>query len=382
MEPTNVKLYNPRIDQLRAVGFMSVATVHFFNPGFHSVLEAHFPTRMLLPLIDNGQFGVSLFFFISGYILSRLATEQGGTVDYKNFLINRLFRIYPVWLVCVAIIAMTAKLGGGDLVALLALFTQNLPLSPFNIAWSVQLEMYLYLLFPILFLNVRGVRELMAVVSFFFLLRAMMYFVPAPLMVALSYFTILGAIPVFVLGILSGKMPRWDLGRARLPALVGTVILIWGVGYLIKINGGLPVPNFAVTQPGYAPGGPLAEQAKWLWLLYPEIMALCFFLLVNIYDSKHTPLLDHHAAKWFGRMVALIGKISYSGYMFHIFVIDFFIHARASLGLERVHAFIQFAVFLLILFPVAFISYKVVEEPFLRMRKSYIRRREATQSPK
>jgi peptidoglycan/LPS O-acetylase OafA/YrhL len=81
-------------------------------------------------------------------------------------------------------------------------------------------------------------------------------------------------------------------------------------------------------------------------------------------------------------MVALIGKISYSGYMFHIFVIDFFIHARASLGLERVHAFIQFAVFLLILFPVAFISYKVVEEPFLRMRKSYIRRREATQSPK
>lgn len=59
------------------------------------VVFAHYP----LPYLENfsGAFGVDIFFVISGFIIALSIGKYEERPD--KFIINRLFRIYPVWLV-------------------------------------------------------------------------------------------------------------------------------------------------------------------------------------------------------------------------------------------------------------------------------------------
>src|ERR1700741_2161012 len=101
MEPTDRRLYTPRVDQLRAVAFLAVSALHFFKPTYTKELNSLPGSTFFAPFILNGHFGVSLFFLLSGYILTRLAIEQGGgRILYGTFLLNRVLRIYPLWVIC------------------------------------------------------------------------------------------------------------------------------------------------------------------------------------------------------------------------------------------------------------------------------------------
>jgi hypothetical protein len=79
VEPTFPKLYHPRADQLRAIGFLAVVSVHFFFPLHEQALCTTPVVKLFAPLIENGQLGVTLFFFVSGYILARLTQAQSDT---------------------------------------------------------------------------------------------------------------------------------------------------------------------------------------------------------------------------------------------------------------------------------------------------------------
>jgi hypothetical protein len=79
VEPTVPKLYNPRADQLRAIGFLAVVLVHFFFPLHEQALRTTPVVKLFAPLIENAQSGVTLFFFVSGYILARLIQAQSDT---------------------------------------------------------------------------------------------------------------------------------------------------------------------------------------------------------------------------------------------------------------------------------------------------------------
>ena len=82
------------LDALR--GFAALCVV--FDHGTSYLL---LPARHLVyRYIDPGQFGVFVFFLVSGYIVPA-SLERKGSV--RSFWISRAFRLYPMFLVALAI---------------------------------------------------------------------------------------------------------------------------------------------------------------------------------------------------------------------------------------------------------------------------------------
>jgi peptidoglycan/LPS O-acetylase OafA/YrhL len=155
----------PALDGLRAICILLVCYSHLSQ-----LLHArHLP----------GTYGVTIFFFISGFIITRLLLQESretGTFELAPFYIRRWFRLTPALLVYVFLsVAVLAYLGKtiplGDVSAVLLyyanyhdIFTQfaTFPTvgageiqSPFVITWSLAVEEHFYLLFPLLLLALR-----------------------------------------------------------------------------------------------------------------------------------------------------------------------------------------------------------------------------------
>jgi peptidoglycan/LPS O-acetylase OafA/YrhL len=62
-------------------------------------------------LTTYGWFGVDLFFAISGYVICLVVSR--GNFNVPSFLIKRVFRLYPLWLVMLTTFALTAALWRG-----------------------------------------------------------------------------------------------------------------------------------------------------------------------------------------------------------------------------------------------------------------------------
>ena len=132
---------------------------------FHANLDYPLPS-FIQPFIQHGYMAVDLFFLLSGFIIAHTSGqlfEHGFTLkNYKRFLLLRLARIYPLYLV------ITLFMSG---VVMLALHSTNVTVSfiPslfFNLtltdiwgmappiippSWSISAEWAAYLLFPVLF---------------------------------------------------------------------------------------------------------------------------------------------------------------------------------------------------------------------------------------
>ena len=87
MEPSK-SMRNPELDSLRALSVMLVVAAHV---GFNFI---------------PGGFGVTVFFVISGYIITRLILEEFsyfGNIDIKKFYFRRFWKLFPPFLAIIFI---------------------------------------------------------------------------------------------------------------------------------------------------------------------------------------------------------------------------------------------------------------------------------------
>jgi peptidoglycan/LPS O-acetylase OafA/YrhL len=147
----------PSLDGLRAISILIV-------------LAAHFIDARLFP----GGLGVYLFFVISGFLITRLLFVEYDTtraISIPLFYLRRIIRLYPV------IIAFTICVIGLD-IALQRPYNLLEPASglgyfanylysyldanglpremPFGVFWSLSVEEHFYILFPLVFVLLRG----------------------------------------------------------------------------------------------------------------------------------------------------------------------------------------------------------------------------------
>jgi peptidoglycan/LPS O-acetylase OafA/YrhL len=119
-----------------------------------------------------GGFGVSIFFFLSGYLITtllRIEFEQSGTIHLGNFYLRRVFRIFPPFYIVLLLYAVPPIGHLGAATTGLAITGQFLQLTNYIMAfgeqrlipmtgpmWSLSVEEHFYLLFPLGFLWLLG----------------------------------------------------------------------------------------------------------------------------------------------------------------------------------------------------------------------------------
>ena len=147
-------MYIPSLDGIRALSVLLVFAAH-------AGLNERVP----------GNFGVTVFFFLSGYLITtlmRVEFGRTGSVSLKAFYLRRVLRIFPPMYLVLAgasLLTVAGLLGGS--VRLEALVPQALHFSNYYIVlngwwdgrapgtwilWSLAVEEHFYLAFPLLYL--------------------------------------------------------------------------------------------------------------------------------------------------------------------------------------------------------------------------------------
>ncbi len=167
------------LDGLRAMAATMVFVFHVWGQiGSPDISVSFFGLSFRLePAIHFGAQGVTLFFVISGFLLSQPfwleLIGRGPTVRIRHYLVRRFLRIYPAYLVAVLLFALVYDVAHPlssriIMVATHLLLVHNFSeVTVFNLSaplWSVATEFQLYLLLPVVFwlfcfLKGKGVRD-------------------------------------------------------------------------------------------------------------------------------------------------------------------------------------------------------------------------------
>lgn len=145
------------LDYMRVFAFVSVLVGHkFFNylTGFASDASQHVTIRaiaeFLMPLCQGGAAGVVVFFLTSGYIITHVLQKEAA----PDFLIKRIFRIYPLYIAAIVLEAIVGNLLSGVPLPDLSVFVQRILLigdfydTPYALAgveWTLRIEVVFYL---------------------------------------------------------------------------------------------------------------------------------------------------------------------------------------------------------------------------------------------
>jgi peptidoglycan/LPS O-acetylase OafA/YrhL len=349
----------PGIDGLRAIAVSLVLIAHFG-------LERYVP----------GGFGVTLFFFISGFLITGLLMvefENQGKISVPAFYMRRLLRLYPALVLAVLVtVFLYPALGGvvtfSEISASLFYYANyynqivvfgsagKVPVGsfhPLSILWSLAIEEQYYVVFPFVMLYLSKNKNRMlpvfiavAVVSLVW--RIILQHVGMGERIYAATDTrmdsiIYGAIMAVLASTAQGKM--W-LMKLRAPVVVLVALLLLLSTFVVR-------DEFFRNTFRYS------------------IQGLTLVPLVSLVCYSHTEgfLLRLLESKWF----VLLGAWSYSLYLFHgiailitenIFSVDasapFAVIPWAFYPCETILAFI-FAIF----------SYYVVELRFVKLRRHF-----------
>ncbi len=144
--------YIPALDGVRAISILLVVL-------------AHLGLDQAVP----GGFGVTLFFFISGLLITRQLAgglARNGRIDFAGFYLRRCLRLLPAAIAYTLVAGLVFTLAGGRITLggwLAALFwganwyelawhyqsSLAAVRHPFNILWSLAIEDHFYLLWPL-----------------------------------------------------------------------------------------------------------------------------------------------------------------------------------------------------------------------------------------
>lgn len=175
-------------------------------------------------------------------------------------------------------------------------------------------------------------------------------------MQSIAYWTIIGRLDQFALGMFFFQIRRHVEGRGRWVAASCIAFLVFW--YAFDLNGGF------YRSPSYPSPSPV-------WIVLTSIEGLAYAILIAWYDATTAS----RSEAWPARFIALIGTYSYSLYLLHFFVV-FKMPAlvdRYVVDLSNPYVRLLAAVpCFLALLPVAYLSYRFVEAPFLKYRRPYV----------
>ncbi|QPH54126.1 acyltransferase family protein [Pontivivens ytuae] len=342
--------YFPGLDHVRALAAFLVFTWHFSHVnGIAHEEVAVFP----LSIFAEGHVGVAIFMALSGYIFAKLL--EGRSVRYLPFLWNRVLRLLPLLLIVFVLQGILLSLKGDriDLYLLSLLKGFVLPTWP-NGGWSIAVEMHFYIILPLLLaLSARNTHLILLALCLSIPIRSIFWLETGQVQ-TVAYWTILGGIDQFVLGIYAFKLRKVVTGNHARAAIVGVLLVVF-------------MHYFDATG-GFHNDGNYPNPSA-LWIFYPTLVGAAVAYLICWYDTSFR--LPNRGASAF---IARIGACSYSIYLLHFFVVSTMAravddHVAPLTGFSTV--LIWSAVAFLLFLPIPYLSFRYIETPPLRYRMRY-----------
>ncbi|QEL18515.1 acyltransferase family protein [Limnoglobus roseus] len=246
------------LDYVRSVAILLVVTCHLANDWYQARPAYIFPLGVL---------GVELFFVLSGFLIGGIFLKQtvanGNRVTPNLVLVfwaRRWLRTVPNYLLFLIVFAVLLPSTPSWSAAAYLTFTQNLawPIPPFySVSWSLCVEEWFYLLFPVLCLIAFTVTGR---VKYAFLTAALLLFVtPIGLRIAI------------------GRGQPWDDGVRKIVAYRLDAIM-WGV--------------LLAAAHRYRPDLFLYVQRRWVGIAGWASCLLCCLWLAGRYAGEQTDFLS------------------------------------------------------------------------------------------
>jgi len=349
------ELRSARIESLRALAALGVMLGHTFGSAHDYEPTQTLGAGYLHRAIFGGGFGVFLFFALSGYLLywpfAKRDLAGGDAIDLRRYALNRAVRILPLYY-AVVVVALLLQPGGGTLGQWwrFLLFAENFSTDTVakvdGVVWSLVVELHFYLLLPFLALAISWIARRSRG-------RA------ALVLVALggaSY--LLGRATVD-----SGRLWRYSLPTTFWFFIAGMLLAV------VRIH-------WQERRPWWL-RGPIASSDVWLlaavglWLLVfwhyrREPVPFASALMVGACVLPLRPGYGVRLLEW--RPLAAIGVASYSLYLWHVLILQ---RLTANSVLPNAGFPLLLAIAAPICIGVAIASYRVIEAPFLRLRRRW-----------
>ncbi len=220
-----IKEQYPSLNGLRAVSILIVIFSHLvFHYSLLSTLPRYFP------MLTDGQFGVNVFFVISGFIITTLLIREektDGKISLKKFYIRRTLRIFPAYyfilFVCFILsryrIMLISPASWLTSITYTKYFNWNLDWYTAHF-WSLSVEEHFYLFWPFVFRAGKKIRSTIVLIIIFLIPFIRWYFQKhtdlCPLMNTLTIFYRLDAIATGCLcalycdSIIKWLTPNWN----------------------------------------------------------------------------------------------------------------------------------------------------------------------------
>ena len=347
---------------------------------YQPVLDGWRAVSILLVLVSHGGLdkavpgglGVTIFFFISGFLITSLLIsefQREGRISLKKFYLRRFWRLAPP-LICfivlstLLIVLCLKAVKAVELLSAILYFAnyysiywqyQPLPFgpSPLKILWSLAIEEHFYIVFaPLMAFFAHTRRRL-------FLLLLILLVMPLaircavvlgePLTVIRYEYTYM-ATEARIDSIAWGALLAWlcsHVGAARLKALLDNDI---AVGASL----GLLLLSLLVRDEGFRESIRYSLQG----------MALLPLFYATVLGRSVQPLRAMLAS----RPAVLIGKLSYSLYLYHWLAL---VVADWVAGKDRMLSVPWLLTYYLLSIGLSYASYRIIERPSLALRKRY-----------
>ncbi|WP_345951711.1 acyltransferase [Mucilaginibacter sp. PAMB04274] len=344
--------YIPSLDGLRGISILLVFVAHI---GFEKIVP--------------GGLGVTIFFFISGYLITSLLISEinnTGSIHFKLFFIRRLMRLYPplLFMICLFYLYLFFTNQGINVYEVLAslFYYENYyfyyhpdPAHSSDICkvlWSLVVEEHFYLVFPALFwLIYKSPKALMTMLI-------VLLFVPL-------VFRLWGIMMYGSTGDITERY-TYLLTHTRFDSIIygclASVLLhIYNSAVYVKIISNKWV--FAAAALTIVACLVVRNGAFRNTIRY-SIQGLS--LLVVIPAVVNIPIYQNLRTLLSNRALVFVGKLSYSIYLTHMTAIGSLAFIR-----KNGHPLLFYVLVILLTAALSVFSYQFIEKPFAKLRTRY-----------
>jgi peptidoglycan/LPS O-acetylase OafA/YrhL len=348
--------YKPELDGLRAI---SILLVIFSHAGFGSLVP--------------GGFGVTVFFFVSGFLITSLLIDEEnrkGKIDLYKFYLRRFWRLLPPFfffliLAISLIIFVNGTIKTREVLAALFYFSNYYKAifhfdnvgnaySPLSILWSLAIEEHFYIIFaPLLAFTFKSRLYLKIIVAFLF--------IPLFIRVAIAYFEPNMAV--------EGGY-NYCATETRIDSIAFGCFLAYiaSQGFFAKIKKIIINNLFLILSIALVVFTFIYRDLFFRETFRYSVQNIAiFFIVANIVygQSKLAVLIKSVLST---KLMIFIGKLSYSLYLQHWLALSII---TIFLSESNIYTLFWQSSFWALSLSLTFFSYFVIEKPTIAFRKKY-----------